>query len=124
MARPTKYQEAYAEQARKLCLLGYTDAELADFFEVSESTINKWKLDYPEFSESIKMVRPSLMQKLVIVFINALWASWLQTSIFVLLKTELSKLRLRSITRLIQPPPSSGLRTDRRINGAIRLITS
>ena len=30
MARPTKYQEAYAEQARKLCLLGYTDAELAD----------------------------------------------------------------------------------------------
>ncbi|MES1763769.1 hypothetical protein ACKWMU_12765, partial [Escherichia coli] len=60
MARPTKYQEAYAEQARKLCLLGYTDAELADFFEVSESTINKWKLDYPEFSESIKkgMNRP------------------------------------------------------------------
>ncbi|HBE2990990.1 TPA: terminase [Escherichia coli] len=54
MARPTKYQEAYAEQARKLCLLGHTDAELADFFEVSESTINKWKLDYPEFSESIK----------------------------------------------------------------------
>ncbi|EEY5875055.1 terminase [Escherichia coli] len=54
MARPTKYQEAYAEQARKLCLLGYTDVELADFFEVSESTINKWKLDYPKFSESIK----------------------------------------------------------------------
>ncbi|ENW7464019.1 terminase [Salmonella enterica] len=54
MARPTKYQEAYAEQARKLCFLGYTDAELADFFEVSESTINKWKLDYPKFSESIK----------------------------------------------------------------------
>lgn len=124
MARPTKYQEAYAEQARKLCLLGYTDAELADFFEVSESTINKWKLDYPKFSESIKRVRPSLMQKLVIVFINELWASWLQTSIFVLLKTELSKLRLRSITRLIQPLPSSGLRTDRRINGATRLITS
>lgn len=117
MARPTKYQEAYAEQARKLCLLGYTDAELADFFEVSESTINKWKLDYPKFSESIKRVRPSLMQKLVIVFINALWASWLQTSIFVLLKTELSKLRLRSITRLIQLPPSSGSRTDRKING-------
>ena len=54
MARPTKYQEAYAEQARKLCLLGYTDAELADFFEVSESTINKWKLDYPEFSKKKK----------------------------------------------------------------------
>ncbi|WGL77951.1 terminase [Serratia marcescens] len=54
MARPTKYQEAYAEQARKLCLLGYTDAELASFFEVSESTINNWKLEHHEFLESIK----------------------------------------------------------------------
>ena len=54
MARPTKYQEAYAEQARKLCLLGYTDAELASFFEVSEATINNWKLERPEFLESIK----------------------------------------------------------------------
>lgn len=54
MARPTKYQEAYAEQARKLCLLGYTDAELADFFEVSEATINNWKQEHPEFLESIK----------------------------------------------------------------------
>lgn len=54
MARPTKYQEAYAEQARKLCLLGYTDAELADFFEVSETTINNWKHEFPAFLESIK----------------------------------------------------------------------
>lgn len=54
MARPTKYQAAFAEQARKLCLLGATDAEMADFFEVTESTINKWKKDHAAFSESIK----------------------------------------------------------------------
>ncbi|AOF18139.1 terminase [Yersinia enterocolitica] len=54
MARPTKYQKAYAEQARKLCLLGYTDKELADFFEVNEATINRWKKDHKEFCESIK----------------------------------------------------------------------
>lgn len=54
MARPTKYQKAYAEQARKLCLLGYTDDQLADFFEVAVSTISKWKVDHPEFSEAIK----------------------------------------------------------------------
>ena len=52
--RPTKFKEEYCEQARKLCLLGYTDAELAIYFEVTESTINKWKLDYPKFSESLK----------------------------------------------------------------------
>lgn len=52
--RPTKYLKKYNEQARKLCLLGYTDKELADFFEVSESTLNLWKKEYPKFSESIK----------------------------------------------------------------------
>lgn len=54
MGRDSKYQPEYAEQARKLCLLGSTDAELADFFEVAESTLNLWKLNHPEFSESIK----------------------------------------------------------------------
>ena len=52
--RPTKYNEAYNAQAEKLCKLGATDKELADFFEVAESTINEWKLAHPEFSESIK----------------------------------------------------------------------
>lgn len=52
--RPTKYQEQYAEQAYKLCLLGAVDKELADFFEVSESTLNLWKLNHIGFSESIK----------------------------------------------------------------------
>lgn len=54
MGRPTKYQEQYAEQARKLCLLGATDKELADFFEVAEDTIHEWKKVHSEFSESVK----------------------------------------------------------------------
>jgi len=55
MGRPTKYQKEFAEQARKLCLLGHTDKELAKFFEVHESTIHQWKHDFPEFSESINL---------------------------------------------------------------------
>lgn len=31
--RPSSYQPEYAEQARKLCLLGATDQEIADFFD-------------------------------------------------------------------------------------------
>lgn len=54
MCRPTKYKEEYNEQAYKLCLLGATDTELANFFEVSEQTLNTWKKDHPEFLESIK----------------------------------------------------------------------
>jgi transposase-like protein len=55
MGRPTKYKPEFAQQAAKLCLLGATDAQLADFFEVSVSTINLWKTQHPEFSESIKV---------------------------------------------------------------------
>lgn len=54
MARPSKYNPDYPKQAQKLCRLGATDKELADFFGVAESTLNKWKEDYPEFSESLK----------------------------------------------------------------------
>ena len=52
--RPTKYKEEYSEQVFKLCLLGATDKGLADFFNVDEATINRWKLSHDDFCESIK----------------------------------------------------------------------
>lgn len=51
--RPTSYKPEYAEQAKKLCALGATDAQLADFFEVAVSTITLWKVTHEEFSASI-----------------------------------------------------------------------
>ena len=57
MARPTKYKKEYCEQARKLCNKGFTDKELASFFDVEESTINNWKLKHPEFLESLKSAK-------------------------------------------------------------------
>lgn len=52
--RPTRYKAEFAEQAYKLCLLGATDADLASFFKVYESTINNWKHWHKDFLESIK----------------------------------------------------------------------
>jgi hypothetical protein len=52
--RPSSYRAEYVEQALKLCRLGATDRELADFFDVAESTLNLWKLEHAEFSESLK----------------------------------------------------------------------
>ena len=59
MGRPSKYQPEYAKQAEKLAMLGATDQEMADFFEVSQSTLNLWKLRHPEFSESLKAGKES-----------------------------------------------------------------
>ena len=52
--RPTKYKPEFCDQARKLCALSATDAQIADFFGVSEVTINSWKGKNPEFLKSLK----------------------------------------------------------------------
>ena len=52
--RPTKYKEEYCIQAEKLCKKGFIDVEIADFFEVDVSTLNRWKEAHPEFRESLK----------------------------------------------------------------------
>lgn len=52
--RPSQYREEFDEQARKLCMMGATDKQLAAFFEVSEQTVNAWKVQHPSFFESLK----------------------------------------------------------------------
>lgn len=52
--RPSKYKEEFCIEAEKLCRLGATDKELADFFEISKATLNNWKTEHPEFLDSLK----------------------------------------------------------------------
>ena len=54
MARPSKYKPEFVEQAAKLCALGATDIEIADFFGVSVASLYRWKNEHPEFCESLK----------------------------------------------------------------------
>lgn len=51
--RPTDYDEAFPEQARKLCQLGATDMELADFFGVDVRTIYRWKNLHEDFCQAV-----------------------------------------------------------------------
>lgn len=52
--RPSSFREEFCQQAEKLCRLGATDADMADFFGVTEQTVNNWKQAHPEFFESLK----------------------------------------------------------------------
>jgi len=53
--RPSEYDpKKTPKQTKKACLMGATDKDLADFFEVSEKTINNWKKQHPEFLQSIR----------------------------------------------------------------------
>lgn len=65
IGRPTLYKEDYAKQAYRLCLLGAIDEELAEFFEVSVSTITSWKSQHPDFLASIKSGKVEADSKVV-----------------------------------------------------------
>lgn len=55
VGRPTKYDEIiHPKTAIKLALTGFTDEQMAAFFEVNTDTIYEWKKKYPKFSEAIK----------------------------------------------------------------------
>lgn len=55
--RPTKYKPEFCKQAAALSRLGATDREMAEFFEVNETTFHLWKTTHPEFSKSIKLAK-------------------------------------------------------------------
>ena len=54
MARPSKYRPEFVEQAEKLCKLGATDLEVADFFGINVATLYRWKGEHDEFCEALK----------------------------------------------------------------------
>jgi hypothetical protein len=54
VGRPSSFKPEFCAQAEELCKLGAIDKELAEFFEVDERTINRWKEAHPEFRQSIR----------------------------------------------------------------------
>lgn len=55
--RPTLYRPEYAEQAYKLCLLGATNDDIADFFGVCRKTANTWIADQARFGDAVRRGR-------------------------------------------------------------------
>jgi hypothetical protein len=53
--RKSSYKPEYAEQAARLCEMGFADQMLGDFFGVNESTINRWKLEHEEFLQALRV---------------------------------------------------------------------
>lgn len=57
MPRKPKYREEYAEQAKKLCALGATNEDLAEFFGITRTSIDNWINDKPDFGEAVRAGR-------------------------------------------------------------------
>lgn len=47
--RPSKWQDRFVDDAKRLVELGATDEEIARFLRVQVRTLQRWKHQYPEF---------------------------------------------------------------------------
>ena len=55
--RPTLYKPENADIARLACMLGATNDDLAERFEVSPRTVDNWIADIPEFGDAVRQGR-------------------------------------------------------------------
>lgn len=68
LGRPTDYRPEYDAQAAKLCELGATNADLAEFFDVSERTIERWQTRNESFAIATRVGKDHADEKVKIAF--------------------------------------------------------
>jgi hypothetical protein len=54
VGRPSKYDRVNLDELYKLCLLGLTTEQLAEYYKVAPSTFNEWQTKHPKFRDTIK----------------------------------------------------------------------
>lgn len=52
--RPTSFKPEYQTQIEKLCRLGATNEDIADFFNVNIQTVHNWRKAHPDFFDALK----------------------------------------------------------------------
>lgn len=57
MGRPSKFDPKMIPMVEKLCKLGATDLEVADFFDVSYTTFKTWLHVYPDLLAVLKVAK-------------------------------------------------------------------
>lgn len=65
IGRPSDYDRIILDQVLTLARRGFTNAEMAEFFGVAQSTWYLWQRLHPEFSETLKLGKEEADQKVV-----------------------------------------------------------
>jgi len=55
VGRPSGFQPEYVQQARKLAEAGFTDEQMANWFEICVKTFYNWTVAHPEFLQAVKV---------------------------------------------------------------------
>jgi len=59
IGRPSHFDPDLCDQAHNYCLLGATNDELAEFFEVSPRTVDRWIAEQADFRDAVRRGRVS-----------------------------------------------------------------
>jgi hypothetical protein len=54
---PPKWKPEFVEEARRMAEAGYTDLQMMEEFDVKRTTFYRWKKDFPEFKDAIKIAK-------------------------------------------------------------------
>ncbi len=103
LAALTLYKPEYAEEAHGHCLLGATNADLADVFEVAPRTIDNWIANIPEFAKAVREGGRSPMPASLAVSTSA--RSAYQHTVE---QTVLHRGEERKLTNTVHYPPDVG----------------
>jgi transposase len=119
VGRPSKFDQAFCAEAYEHCLLGATDAELAEHFDIALSTLYEWKKEFPEFSESIKKgKRPADAGIANAIYERAHGAEWIEEQAFKLKRVhyidgkrsaEEEYIEVVPVTRRAPPDTTAGI---------------
>lgn len=65
LGRPSSYRSEYTPFVAELCARGATDVELAQVLEVTQRTLNRWKVIHPEFAEALRRGKEPADERIV-----------------------------------------------------------
>lgn len=57
--RPSKFKPEMVEQAKKLAGKAFTDAEIADFFDIPRTTLYRWLNEHSDLRDALKLGKKS-----------------------------------------------------------------
>jgi transposase len=105
--RPTKYKTEFVEQVYKLTLEGYTDKDIADFYNVREQTVNNWKNAHPEFFESLKRGKDDYDSDVIEKSLAKRAAGYQYTETTKAITGKDKKITTKEVVKEVAPDPTS-----------------
>jgi hypothetical protein len=85
---PPGYRPEFDERARKACLLGATNQELAGLFGVSDYCIEDWLRKYPAFAAAVKSGRRPADEDVASALYLKATGKWTQPAVKIVAKIE------------------------------------